>query len=131
MIHLMNERNKNYYKYATPQGEIETKYKDLGAYDVTQVEYDAKSYATGRKNFLFHNTARGARSAAIIMSLIETAKLNEINPEEYLTELITHSQEYINDPAMAKEYLPWSDKMQKTCGLKNGKAERTEPIQRN
>lgn len=119
--------------YAHNQKDTFSTYLQDGRIPLTNAyaELQAKSYATGRKNFLFHNTARGARSAAIIMSLIETAKLNEINPEEYLTELITHSQEYINDPAMAKEYLPWSDKMQKTCGLKNGKADRTEPIRRN
>ena len=48
IIHLINERNKNYYKYATPQGEIEAKYTDLGPYDVTQVEYDANNAVYGK-----------------------------------------------------------------------------------
>lgn len=36
------------------------------------------------KNFLFANTARGAKSSAVIFSLIETAKENGLDPYAYL-----------------------------------------------
>ncbi|MGL4799411.1 MAG: IS66 family transposase, partial [Cellulosilyticaceae bacterium] len=39
----------------------------------------ARPYAVGRKNFLFHDTVKGAKASAIIYSLIETAKANNIN----------------------------------------------------
>lgn len=48
-------------------------------------EHLAKSFAVCRKNFLFSNTPRGADSSAIIMSIIETAKANNVDPFEYLT----------------------------------------------
>ena len=37
----------------------------------------ARPYAVGRKNFLFHDTVKGARASSIIYSLVETAKLQQ------------------------------------------------------
>ena len=44
-----------------------------------------KPFVIDRKNFLFANTPRGAKASAIIFSLIETAKENNLNPYAYLT----------------------------------------------
>lgn len=49
-----------------------------------RAERSIKPFVIGRKNFLFANTARGARASAIMYSLIETAKENRINPYDYL-----------------------------------------------
>ena len=38
----------------------------------------------GRKNWLFANTPAGAQSSAVIYSLIETAKENQLDPYRYL-----------------------------------------------
>ena len=40
--------------------------------------------ALGRKNYLFAGSDTGGDRAASIYSLIQTAKLNDINPEAYL-----------------------------------------------
>lgn len=48
ILHFLNERNTNYYKYATPVGKIEAKYIDLGSFDVAQVEYDAGNDVYGK-----------------------------------------------------------------------------------
>ena len=37
----------------------------------------ARPYAVGRKNFLFHDTVKGARASSIIYSLVETAKTQQ------------------------------------------------------
>ncbi len=81
----------------------------------------AKSYATIRKNMLFHDTSRGARSAAIIKSLIDTAAANNLDPELYLTELLEHARDFVNEPARAAEYMPWTEKMQERCMNKTRK----------
>ena len=81
----------------------------------------AKSYATVRKNMLFHDSSRGARSAAIIKSLIDTASENNLDPELYLTELLEHARDYVNEPARAVEYMPWTDMMQERCRNKTRK----------
>ncbi|HAQ40613.1 MAG TPA: IS66 family transposase [Clostridiales bacterium] len=48
-------------------------------------EHLAKSFALCRKNFLFSNTPKGADSSALAMSMVETAKINNIDAYEYLT----------------------------------------------
>ena len=86
----------------------------------------AKSYATVRKNMLFHDTSKGARSAAIIKSLIDTAAANNLDPELYLVELLEHARDYVDEPARAAEYMPWTDKMQERCKNKTRKEDLTD-----
>jgi transposase len=50
-------------------------------------ERSIKPFVIGRKNWLFSNTPKGARSSAIIYSIIESAKENKLNPYTYLTHL--------------------------------------------
>ncbi len=44
--------------------------------------------ALGRKNYLFMGSERGGKSAAIAYTLIETAKLNGIDPQAWLTDVL-------------------------------------------
>lgn len=57
-----------------------------------------RPYAVGRKNFLFHDTVKGARASAIIYSLVETAKLNNLNIYAYLETVLLYMPEYKNEP---------------------------------
>lgn len=43
----------------------------------------------GRKNFLFHDNVKGARASAIVYTLAETAKANELNIRLYLETVLT------------------------------------------
>jgi len=43
-----------------------------------------KPFVINRKNFLFANTPRGAQASAVMSSIIETAKENNIDPFKYL-----------------------------------------------
>ena len=61
-------------------------------------ERRAKTYVTGRKNFLFHDTADGATASAIVLSLIETAKANNLNIYHYLYTLLLYMPDYKNEP---------------------------------
>ena len=47
-----------------------------------------KTLVIGRKNWLFSQSFNGAKSSAIILSLIETAKRNDLDPEKYLKYLL-------------------------------------------
>lgn len=47
-------------------------------------ERSIKPFVIGRKNFLFANTPSGARSSAILFSMIQTAKENNLDPYRYL-----------------------------------------------
>ncbi len=48
--------------------------------DNNRSERSIKPFVIGRKNWLFVNTPRGAQASAIIYSIIETAKENELHP---------------------------------------------------
>ena len=62
--------------------------------------------ALGRKNYLFVGSKGGGKSAAIAYTLIETAKLNGLNPETYLADVLAR----INDHIISRldELLPWN-----------------------
>ena len=50
-----------------------------------RAERSIKPFVVDRKNFLFANTPRGAQASATIFSIIETAKENGLNPNDYLS----------------------------------------------
>jgi transposase len=74
-----------------------------------RAERAIKPFVIGRKNWLFSNTPKGAKSSAIIYSLIETAKENNLDPYAYLTLLF---EKLPNLPYRDNEdidpLLPWN-----------------------
>jgi hypothetical protein len=78
-------------------------------------ERRAKSYAIGRKNFLFHNSVKGADASAIVYSMIETAKANQINVFQYLYTVLLYMPDYKNEPKGIEMLLPWSDFIKERC----------------
>lgn len=78
-------------------------------------ERKAKVYATWRKNFLFHDSVDGAKATAIVMSLVETAKANNLNAYKYLYTLLLYMPDYKNEPAGIEQPLPWSTFVQDKC----------------
>jgi hypothetical protein len=64
-----------------------------------------RDVALGRKNYLFAGSDSGGERAASIYSLIGSAKLNGLDPEAYLREVLTR----INDHPINRiqELLPW------------------------
>jgi len=53
-----------------------------------QSEHVAKTIAIARKNFIFADTVAGAESSGRVFSLIETARVNNHNPQKYLSVLL-------------------------------------------
>jgi transposase len=64
-----------------------------------------RAIAMGRKNYLFVGSASGGKAAAIAYTLIETAKLNGVDPEARLADTLACIPDYkINK---IEELLPW------------------------
>lgn len=64
---------------------------------------------------------KGAKESAIVYTLVETAKANGLNIRLYLETVMTKMLDYKNEPdSIMEELMPWSEAMQKSCGLNNG-----------
>ena len=62
--------------------------------------------ALGRKNFLFAGSDGGGESAAAIYSLLGSAKLNGIDPESYLRNVLSRIADH--PIKRIEELLPWN-----------------------
>lgn len=78
----------------------------------------ARPYAFGRKNFLFHDTVNGANASAVIYSIAQTAKRNNLKIFKYLQMVLLYMPDYKDEPAGIEELMPWSEKVQKECAVK-------------
>ena len=58
--------------------------------DNNRAENAIRPFAVGRKNWLFSNTANGAKCSAALYSVVATAQANGLDAERYLTELFSH-----------------------------------------
>lgn len=68
-----------------------SRYLDDGAVPINNnwAENQIRPWALGRKNWLFAGSLRSGRRAAVIMSLIQSARLNGHDPYAYLTDVLT------------------------------------------
>jgi transposase len=82
----------NAFHYALANWRALTCYTENGmlAIDNNGTEQLMRPLACGRKNFLFVGSERGGRAAATIYSIIETARLNGLEPFSYLANLLRH-----------------------------------------
>lgn len=88
--------------------------------DNNRSERSIKPFVIGRKNWLFANTPRGARSSAIIYSIVETAKESGLNPFIYLSYLFEKLPNLdTKDQDALDELLPWSATLPIICRVYN------------
>ena len=65
-----------------------------------------RGIAVGRHNWTFAGSDEGGRRAAAIYTLVETAKLNDVDPQAWLTDVLARLQDH---PAKRiDELLPWN-----------------------
>lgn len=76
------------------------------AIDNNAAERALKPVVLGRKNFLFAGSNAGGEIVADAMTIIETAKLSGLNPQDYLADVLAR----INDHIITRldELLPWN-----------------------
>jgi transposase len=94
-------------RYALGRWRALLRYCDDGHLEIDNniAERALRAVALGRKNYLFVGSDRGGESAAMIYSLIGTAKLNGIDPESYLRNVLSRIADHpIN---RIEELLPW------------------------
>lgn len=81
-----------------------------------RAENAIRPFVTGRKNWLFSDTKCGAVASATVYSIIETAKLNSLNPYMYLVHLFTQlpNLKELTSEAL-EQFLPWSKMLPSWC----------------
>lgn len=100
-------------QYTLNQWDSLTYYVHNGAVSIDNnaAERHIRPFAIGRKNWLFMGSPDGANAAAGLYSLIETAKLNDVNPEGYLKFVLEHSINQ-NDTHQLESLMPWNVNIQ-------------------
>jgi transposase len=94
-------------RYAISRWPALTRYTTDGRLEMTNnaAERAIRPLAVARKNFLFLGSDAGGIRAAAMFSILETCKLNDINPEAYLRDVFARIADHpIN---RINEFLPW------------------------
>ncbi len=76
--------------------------------DNNKAERAIKPFIIGRKNWLFSNTPNGARSSAILYSIVQTCLLNKINPYKYLAYVLDYLANHNISQIKLNDILPYS-----------------------
>jgi transposase len=108
-------------KYALARLPKARPYLDHGflELDNNTAERAVRPVAVGRKNYLFMGSEAGGKSAAIAYTLIETAKMNKVNPEAWLAWVLERIQDH---PAnRINDLMPWA--YQAMINARNAEAE--------
>ena len=72
-----------------------------------------RGFGIGKKNWQMIDTIHGAKSSAIIYSIVETAKANNLKPFDYVQHLLEEIPKHMNDKdcSFLEDLLPWSEKL--------------------
>ena len=85
--------------------------------DNNAAEQSIRGFCIGKKNWVMIDTIAGAKSSAIIYSIAETAKANNLRPYEYFEYLLTEIPKHMDDTdrSFCEDLLPWSSNLPEHC----------------
>lgn len=98
-------------------------FADSGKLESTnnRAERAVKPFVMSRKNFLFSDTEKGADASACVFSIVETAKMNNLDVYGYLLFLLSELPKFGKEPTQQQieSVLPWSDQIPNYCKNKS------------
>ena len=76
-------------------------------------ERSIRGFCIGKKNWQMIDTINGAKTSAIIYSIVETAKANDLKPYNYVQYLLEEIPKHMNDTnySFLEDLLPWSENL--------------------
>lgn len=88
--------------------------------DNSASERAIRTFCIGKKNWMFHDSTKGAEASAVIYSISETAKLNNLRPYYYFKHLLTElpglcDEEGNIDTVKLDYLLPWAEELPDEC----------------
>ena len=112
---VLNNKLKKALTYATNQRKELSEFLNDGRIPLTNslAERTIRPFAVHRKNWLFADSVEGANANAVMYSIIESAKVNNLNVGKYIKYLLEElpQLENINDERVIERYLPWSNEL--------------------
>ena len=107
-----NLNQEQYLKVFLEDGEVPI--------DNSASERAIRPFCIGKKNWLFCDSIRGAKASAILYSITETAKLNELRPYQYVKYLLEKIPELMDkgNPILKENLdnlVPWSKVLPEVC----------------
>lgn len=112
---VVNKKLKEALTYASNQQKELSEFLNDGKIplDNSLAERTIRPFAVHRKNWLFADTPEGAKANAVYYSLIESAKINNLNIHRYIEYLLEQIPQLDNpcDKKKLEKYLPWSKEL--------------------
>ena len=101
--YILNQ--ENYLRVFLEDGEVPI--------DNNASERAIRGFCIGKKNWQMIDTINGARSSAIIYSIAETAKANNLKPYDYFVYLLEEIPKHMDDcnRSFLEDLLPWSSNL--------------------
>lgn len=89
--------------------------------DNNAAEGSIRGFCIGKHNWHIIDTIDGAKASAIIYSIAETAKANNLKPYNYFEFLLTEIPNHMEDTNLdfLDDLLPWSEKLPSECKKQN------------
>ena len=109
--------------YTLSNWSMLTRYLEDGRLEIdnNRIENAIRPVALGRKNWLFAGSHEGGQRLAILYSIFGTCKMNDINPYEYIKDVLDRIMDYPSNKIKDLTPIEWK-KLQKSddMGLQNG-----------
>ena len=112
---IINKKLKEAITYAKNQKEELSQFLKDGRIPLTnsRAERAIRPFAVHRKNWLFADSMEGAKTNAVMYSIIESAKINKLNIQKYINYILKELPQIENmqKEEEIKKYLPWSENL--------------------
>lgn len=101
--YILNQ--ENYLRVFLEDGEVPI--------DNNASERAIRGFCIGKKNWQMIDSINGAKASAIIYSIAETAKANNLKPYDYFEHILNEMPKHMDDSdrSFLEDLLPWSDKL--------------------
>jgi len=85
--------------------------------DNNAAEGAIRPFVIGKKNWVMIDTVYGASASAIIYSIAETAKANNLKPYQYFKHLLEEIPKHMDETSLdfLDDLLPWADSLPEEC----------------
>ena len=85
--------------------------------DNNAAEGAIRPFVIGKKNWVMIDTVHGASASAIIYSIAETAKANNLKPYQYFEHILEEIPKHMDETSLdfLDDLLPWSKMLPEEC----------------